>query len=467
MQAGADLDAALIDASRSGDRTAFAQIIERYHRAVYAVSFSSVRDRALADDITQDTFVTAWRRLDDLRDSSRLPAWLCGIARNLGRDARKRLRRETVSDRVAEPIDANTPYEALSEAQSERLVAVALGQIPDVYREPLVLYYYEERSVDDVARSLGISAATTNKRLSRGRQYLAERVATIFEGAVARRGPSTGLAASVLAVIGISVPASHVDASTAPVKGSTMHKLAIAAVVTATLGGGGLIVAATSRGGGDARADSKPAAAAPAPAPAHAGGAHHTASAGKPGSSMCLDDLRAFSAPRTPALASESVAMATTDAATDCTAVGRHLSELEADTTHGPAHRPDEATCDACANNYKTRCETENWSLERRNCTLAAADLINAHLCAGGSAPVASPPPTSIPPSLSCATLGQHIATTVQGAGLYADVQDMHQQVASACELGSWPIQMRQCFAAAGTIATLQACVTPPAASTP
>src|SRR5262245_41110096 len=94
MQAGVDPDVALIDASRRGDRTAFAQIIERYHRAVYAVAFSGVRDRALTDDITQDTFVTAWRRLDDLRDASRLPAWLCGIARNLARGARKRMRRE-------------------------------------------------------------------------------------------------------------------------------------------------------------------------------------------------------------------------------------------------------------------------------------------------------------------------------------------------------------------------------------
>src|SRR5215207_1650063 len=166
------------------------------------------------------------------------------------------MRRESVADgALTEPIDTATPYQALSDAESERLVAIALGQIPDVYREPLVLYYYEERSVDDVARSLGISAATTNKRLSRGRQYLAERVATIVEGAVTRRGPNPALAAAVLAVIGISLPASHVDASPTPVKGSTMHKLAIAAVVTATIGGGGLIVATTSQSG-DAHAKS-------------------------------------------------------------------------------------------------------------------------------------------------------------------------------------------------------------------
>src|SRR5688572_26758597 len=236
MQAGAELDAALIEACRGGDRDAFAQIIERYHRTVYAVAFSTVRDRAIADDVTQDAFVTAWRQLGELRDRSRLPAWLCGIARNLARDACKRRRRETPDDGV-EPIDATTPYDAMSDVEVERLVAIALGQVPDVYREPLVLYYYEERSVEDVARALGLTAATTNKRLSRGRKYLAERVAIVERG-LARRGPPAALVTAVLAIIGVAAPASHVDASPAPVKGSTMHKLAIAAAITAAVGGG-------------------------------------------------------------------------------------------------------------------------------------------------------------------------------------------------------------------------------------
>src|SRR5439155_19348186 len=124
--------------------------------------------------------VIAWRRLDELSDAAKLPAWLCGIARNLARDARKRRTRDAHDD-ADRAIDTTTPYDAMSEAESERIVAAALGQVPDVYREPLVLFYYEERSVADVARSLGITAATTNKRLSRGRQFLAERVQTIFE----------------------------------------------------------------------------------------------------------------------------------------------------------------------------------------------------------------------------------------------------------------------------------------------
>ena len=443
MQAGAalELDSALIDASRRGDRTAFAQIIERYQRAVYAVAFSSLRDRALADDITQDTFVTAWRRLDELRDPSRLPAWLCGIARNLGRDARRRLRRETLGDADV-AIDAHTPYEAMSDVETERLVAVALGQVPDTYREPLVLYYYEERSVDDVARSLGITAATTNKRLSRGRQFLAERVATLVERGLTRRGARPGLAASVLAIIAVTAPASHVDASPAPVKGSNMHKLAIAAVVTAAVGGGGVLVATTTQGDAHARPASSSGERTRTTAP-HADHASTARTAGR-------------GAP--PSVPASTWTGANAASQNDCAAVARHMTELEADTTHGPDQRPDDATCAKCVEHYTAQCLREAWTVERRNCSLAAPDLINAFLCAG-TVPRAPSPPANIPNELSCAVLGPHLGAMAHAAGMYTYVPDLPKQIESACETGAWTLALRQCFVAAATVDAAQACL--------
>ncbi|HEY5926248.1 MAG TPA: sigma-70 family RNA polymerase sigma factor [Kofleriaceae bacterium] len=458
MQVDAEPDVAWIDASRRGDRAAFAQIIGRYQRAVYAVAYAGVRDRALADDITQETFVTAWRRLSDLRDDSRLPAWLCGIARNLAREARKRSWRETLGEPV-EPIDMATPFEALSEAQSERLVATALGLVPDVYREPLVLFYYEERSVEDVARSLGISPTTTNKRLSRGRQYLADRVATIERG-LARRGPSPGLAASVLATIGLAASASHVDASPAPVKGSTMSKLAIAAIVTASLGGAGLLIATVTRGG-DAQANSSTPVRA-TPTTATSGPAKH-AHAGGHSPAECMQDALARMMQRSAsgtAASGSSADVASAPGPNDCATVGRHLAELEGDTTHGPNDRPDEATCAQCAAHYTTQCENEGWSAERRTCALAAGDLINAHLCAGSTTNVGTAA-LDVPPELTCSALSKHMATTAHAAGIYSEVTDLPQQIEAACEMGGWGIEMRRCFLAANSIATLQACVIP------
>jgi RNA polymerase sigma factor (sigma-70 family) len=441
MQAGADRE--LIEASRSGDRAAFARLIERHQRAVYAVAFSATRDRSLADDVTQDAFVTAWRRLAELRDPERLPAWLCGIARNVARDARKRRRGEVHED-VDDVAGETTPYDAVTDAECERIVSAALGEMPDVYREPLVLFYYEERSVEDVARYLGISAATTHKRLSRGRQYLADRVATIVERGIPRRGARATLAASVLALIGVTLPASHVDASPLR-KGSTMHKLAIAGTLAA-LAAGGTVAAVTATRATHAHASSSlatPAAppqapsAAPAQHAAEASCAHHAAAA-------------AAAPPALPALLHPHRAHHAV--ATDCAAVGNHLAELEriANTGNDLAR---------CAADYAGACESQGWSLERRTCAVTAEDLMNAHLCAFAGTATGSD--EAIPPSLACPVIAQHITPIVQSAGFYHDVPDFAQQVEDACDDGAWSIALRQCFVAAKDVDALHACLQP------
>ena len=237
-----------------------------------------------------------------------------------------------------------------------------------------------------------------------------------------------------------------------------MHKLAIAATVAATLGGAGIIVATT----GDA-------AVRPGATPLSAPSASSSTKAAAPAAHEHCDlasHLKAATrAAATPSLVSPTTTSSTTSTASngappDCTTLGRHLAELEADTTHGAEHRPDEATCDLCASHYVKQCESEGWTAERRACAMAAGDLINAHLCAGN---VPKTQPTNIPASLSCATLSAHIASTVQSAGIYADVKDMPQQIDAACEMGGWPITLRQCFASASTVPALQACIVPPA----
>jgi RNA polymerase sigma factor (sigma-70 family) len=440
MQAGADSE--LIEASQRGDRSAFAAIIERYQRAVYAVAFSGTRDRTHADDVTQDTFVIAWRRLAELRDIERLPAWLCGIARNLARDTRKR--RQDVMEVDVEITDATTPYDALSDAESERIVATALGQVPDVYREPLVLFYYEERSVADVARCLGISAATTNKRLSRGRRYLAERVELVERG-VTRRGASATLAASVLAVLAITAPAAHVEAS--PLKGSTMHKLAIAAAVTASLAAGGAVIVksvTSASAKSSAQTQTQTLVSKTTAAADHAG----------PSCSHGAAAASASARPSLPALFSAKHArpIAAALPANDCATVGRHLADLEGATGH------DQDDPARCATDYASICESQGWSLARRVCTLAADDLLNAHICGFETA---TSPDEVVPPELACATVAAHITPIVQSAGFYIDVSDFAQQAESACDAGNWSVALRRCFVSAQAIEAIHGCIQP------
>lgn len=238
-------DAELLAASRRGERAAFGALIERYQGVVCAVSYSGTGDRSLSEDVAQDTFLAAWRQLDQLREVGRLRAWLCGIARNLARKARRARVREAPVDPTGESLalplsltsgERNaeaTPFEQVSEQESEALVRSALDRVPETYREVLVLYYREQRSVREVALALELSEPAVMQRLSRGRQYLADGVNQLVERSLRGALPRKSLVAGVLAALPPLTASSHADATPSS-HGAPMLKMAIfAAVVTA------------------------------------------------------------------------------------------------------------------------------------------------------------------------------------------------------------------------------------------
>jgi RNA polymerase sigma factor (sigma-70 family) len=215
-------DVELVEASRRGEHEAFGPLVARYQDVICAVSYSSTRDSGLIEDVAQETFIAAWSQLDRLRDTARLRPWLCGIARNLARNARKRRRREEVIDADDHVATDASPFEATARGEAERVVRQALARIPDVYREVLVLYYRDHQSIREVAATLGTTEASAMQRLSRARRYLADGVHELVKRSLQDRRPRRDLVAAVLAAIAVITVAPRVDAS--PTKGSTMLK---------------------------------------------------------------------------------------------------------------------------------------------------------------------------------------------------------------------------------------------------
>src|SRR3954470_12682687 len=76
-------DSDLVGASLSGNRDAFGHIVSRYQSLICSLAYSATGSLSQSEDLAQDTFVTAWKQLRDLREPEKLRAWLCGIARNL------------------------------------------------------------------------------------------------------------------------------------------------------------------------------------------------------------------------------------------------------------------------------------------------------------------------------------------------------------------------------------------------
>ncbi len=220
MERAIPSDAELLDASRRGERAAFGHLVERYQNLVCAVSFSAVGDRALSEDVAQDTFLTAWRQLGELREPGKLRAWLCAIARNLARKAARRRGREVpVSEESIEArgeLAASSPLDDAMAAESERIVWESLRRVPATYREALVLYYREGQSLREVATALGIGEDAAAQRLSRGRKQLESQVASVVETTLTASRPKKGFAAVVVA----SLPAAG---SVAPFRAGPTH----------------------------------------------------------------------------------------------------------------------------------------------------------------------------------------------------------------------------------------------------
>lgn len=208
----------LVEASRQGDREAFGELVKRHQNSVCAVAYSLTGSREHSEDLAQDAFWIAWQKLDTLQQPESLPAWLCGIARNLARESlRKQSRAGTVPlDSVAEPQDHADELLAQSELQSQRsdLVWSTLQTLPELYREPMVLFYRNGQSVKEVADALDLTEDCIKQRLSRGRKLLKAEVSDLIEGVLTDGLPGSAFTAGVIAGLGTLGATQAASAST-------------------------------------------------------------------------------------------------------------------------------------------------------------------------------------------------------------------------------------------------------------
>lgn len=243
-------DAGLWRRVLENDQSAFEEVVRRHQGAVTAVAYCALGDFSAAQDVAQETFWQSWRSRADLKDHDKLPGWLCGIARNLARNnfhtGRRLILNTTVSDNEPTSLEYDPASNAVSD-EEQRLVWETLEQIPESYREALVLFYRHGHSVAEVASSLDISEVAAKQRLSRGRDILREQLANLVEGVLVRTRPNDSFRKKVMAGIAALTTAMNISsASTASASGvvsgavtttvaqSTITTLASTAIKTAT-----------------------------------------------------------------------------------------------------------------------------------------------------------------------------------------------------------------------------------------
>jgi RNA polymerase sigma factor (sigma-70 family) len=199
----------LLRASLQGDTAAFEQIILRYQAMVCAITYSATGRMDASEELAQETFLRAWQKLVQLQDLNKFRSWLCSIARNLIRDYLLHKSRQPIqsADLTQLPADKATPFDHLIKQEEEMILSHALMQIPEEFREPLVLYYRQEQSVKEVAESLDIPEATVRTRMHRGRQMLKDQVADMVEQTLAKSGPGKRFTKAVMVSIGAGLAA--------------------------------------------------------------------------------------------------------------------------------------------------------------------------------------------------------------------------------------------------------------------
>src|SRR5262245_16301572 len=202
-------DADLVRAARAGDKRAFVEIVARHQAMVCGVALSVLGDFAASEDAGQEAFLTAWRKLHELREPERLRAWLAQIARNAALGHLRRTRgHDDLEDVLSIPDEGPLPDEVAANEEEAALVRDSLARLPETYRLPLVLFYREGQSVTAVAASLGISEDAVKQRLARGREMLRERMSGLIETVLMRTRPTAVFTMGVAVAIGaLAAPA--------------------------------------------------------------------------------------------------------------------------------------------------------------------------------------------------------------------------------------------------------------------
>ena len=227
----------IIEQSRNGDAAAFAQFVRQYQSLVSGVIFSVVGDFHQSEDIAQETFLIAWSKLADLKHTDDPLPWLCTIARNLAKRSFRKKREQTVEISTDQAV-ANQPDpadEIVRKEQSE-LVWSAIREIPEKYRETLVLYYRNDKSVREIAAATDSSIDAVNQRLVRARQTLKAKLESMIGDVLSANSPGDSFTVGVIAALpGIFVSTTTVQAATAiatGTSGAAGKPTAIAAVGT-------------------------------------------------------------------------------------------------------------------------------------------------------------------------------------------------------------------------------------------
>jgi RNA polymerase sigma-70 factor (ECF subfamily) len=158
-----------------GSKHKIEALVDAHYEALYRYAYRLSGASQTAEDLTQETFCQAQKNLQQLRDDAKAKSWLFTILRNafLHRLRASKQEKEISLDGIGEiPERAAEPAVPIDSAQLQR----ALDALPEAFRTPIILYYFEEFSYRDIADQMNVPLGTVMSRLARAKTFLRQRL---------------------------------------------------------------------------------------------------------------------------------------------------------------------------------------------------------------------------------------------------------------------------------------------------
>jgi RNA polymerase sigma-70 factor, ECF subfamily len=169
-------DEALIGLIADGDKRAMQVLYARHNVRVFRFIVRLTGNQTLAEDLVSEVFLDVWRQAEGFEAKSQVSTWLLAIARYKALSAMRRRTDEHLDDQMAAAIEdtADGPEAQVNTKDRNALVQKCLTQLSPAHREVIDLVYYHEKSVDEVARIVGVPAATVKTRMFYARTKMAD-----------------------------------------------------------------------------------------------------------------------------------------------------------------------------------------------------------------------------------------------------------------------------------------------------
>lgn len=182
----------LVTFARSGSEKAYRELLDRYQRPVFSLIYRMVRDRELAEDLAQETFVKVFNHLDSYNPKYKFSSWIFKIASNLSIDTLRKKELKTVSldgsrnARTADEVESTrisvassdeNPEELLEAKQLGEEIEEAIAQLRPEYRTAILLRHVEGRPYEEIAEIMEVPLGTVKTYIHRARGELRDLLA--------------------------------------------------------------------------------------------------------------------------------------------------------------------------------------------------------------------------------------------------------------------------------------------------